>query len=59
MTIDDWYTWAATDAEQRGPAGLRPLVDALRTAVRELREADWNDAVADAPAPAASETPHR
>jgi hypothetical protein len=47
MTIDDWYTWAATDADRRGPAGLRPLVDALLAATRELREADWNEDAAD------------
>ena len=49
MTIESWYEWAAADAEQRGPAGLRPLVDTLRGAIRELREADWNDDAADPP----------
>jgi len=49
MTIESWYEWAAADAEQRGPAGLRPLVDALRNAIRDLREADWNDDAADPP----------
>jgi hypothetical protein len=49
MTIESWYAWAAADAEQRGPAGLRPLVDGLRHAIRELREADWNDDAADPP----------
>jgi hypothetical protein len=59
MTIQSWYEWAAADAEQRGPAGLRPLVDVMRHAIRELREADWNDDAADAPPPATPETPHR
>ena len=49
MTIESWYEWAAADAEQRGPAGLRPLVDTMRNALRELREADWNDDAADPP----------
>jgi hypothetical protein len=56
MTIDDWYTWAAADAAQRGLPGLTPLLDALRAFTRELREADWNDDAAarpgvDRPAP--------
>jgi hypothetical protein len=59
MTIESWYEWAAADAEQRGPAGLRPLVDTLRGAIRELREADWNDDAADAAAAPAPETPNR
>jgi hypothetical protein len=43
MKIDDWFTWAAEDADRRGLPALRPLLDGLRTATRELREADWND----------------
>jgi hypothetical protein len=58
MTIDDWYTWAASDADRRGLATLKPLLDGLRTATRELRDADWNDDAADPP-PASSETPQR
>jgi hypothetical protein len=54
MTIDDWFTWAAADAERRGLPALIPLLDGLRKATRELRDADWNDdagaaSVADAP----------
>jgi hypothetical protein len=43
MTIDDWFTWAATDAEQRELPALKPLLEGLRHATRELREADWNE----------------
>ncbi len=42
MTIDEWYTWAVADAERRGLPSLKPLLEGLRTATRELREADWN-----------------
>ena len=56
MTIDDWYTWATADAEARGLPALKPLLDALRTATRELRDGDWNDDAA-GPQEPASETP--
>ncbi len=42
MTIDDWFTWATADAERRGLSSLTRMLDSLRTAVSELREADWN-----------------
>jgi hypothetical protein len=47
MTIDDWFTWAAADAEQRGLPALKPLLEGLRNATRELREADWNEDAAE------------
>jgi hypothetical protein len=43
MTIEDWFTWATADAEQRGLPALTPLLEGLRNATRELREADWNE----------------
>jgi hypothetical protein len=43
MTIDDWFTWAAADAERRELPTLKPLLEGLRNATRELREADWNE----------------
>jgi hypothetical protein len=43
MTIDDWFTWATADATQRKVPGLKPLLEGLRGATRELRAADWND----------------
>jgi hypothetical protein len=46
MTVDDWFTWAAADAERRGLASLKPLLEGLRHATRELREADWNETAA-------------
>jgi len=54
MTIDDWFTWAAADAERRALPALKPLLEGLRHATRELREADWNEDAADADAPAAA-----
>ncbi len=42
MTLDEWYAWAVADAERRGLPSLKPLLEGLRTATRELREADWN-----------------
>ncbi len=47
MTIDDWFTWAAADADQRGLSSLRPLLEGLRAAMRELRDADWNEDATD------------
>jgi hypothetical protein len=56
MTIDDWFTWAAADADARHLPALKPLLEALRQATRELRAADWNDDAsgADTPAPETS-----
>jgi hypothetical protein len=53
MTLDDWFNWAVADAGQRGLPALKPLLDGLRRATRELREADWND---DASAPDRAQT---
>jgi hypothetical protein len=49
MTIDDWFTWATADAERRELPALKPLLEGLRNATHELREADWNDDATDAP----------
>jgi hypothetical protein len=46
-TIDDWFTWATADADQRGLSSLKPLLESLRTAMRELRAADWNEDATD------------
>lgn len=43
MTLDDYYDWACKDAERRGLPALKPVLDALRTGARQLRDADWND----------------
>jgi hypothetical protein len=56
MTIKTWLDNAIQDAERRGLAPLRPMLEALARATSALRTADWNfDATgqldADAPAP--------
>jgi hypothetical protein len=43
MTLDDWYDWAALDAERRDLPALKPLLDAQRAATRHVRAGDWND----------------
>lgn len=43
MTLDDWYDAAREDAERRGLPDMKPVIDALQQATRQLREADWND----------------
>jgi hypothetical protein len=42
MTIDAWLEAAVADAERRGLAELKPLLDALARATRALRRADFN-----------------
>jgi hypothetical protein len=43
MTLDDWYTAAREDVDRRGLPDMKPLIDALQQATRQLRDADWND----------------
>lgn len=40
MTIDDWLKMAIADAERRGLADLRPILEGLARATRALRDAD-------------------
>ena len=42
MTIKIWLDNAAHDAERRGLAALRPLLESLAQATSALRTADWN-----------------
>ena len=42
MTIKVWLDTAVQDAERRGLAALRPLLEALAQATSALRTADWN-----------------
>jgi hypothetical protein len=53
MTIDDWFTSAAKDATRRKLAALKPLLEGLHAATRDLRDADWNDDAAAPEKPAA------
>jgi hypothetical protein len=43
MTIDAWLASAIADAERRGLAGLKSLLETLARATRALRAADFND----------------
>ena len=48
MTVKIWLENAINDAERRGLAGLRPLLEALARSTSALRSADWNfDATGD------------
>ena len=42
MTIKIWLENAINDAERRGLAGMRPLLEALARSTSALRTADWN-----------------
>lgn len=41
MTVEAWVKAAIADAERRGLAELRPLLETLAAATRALRAADW------------------
>ena len=60
MTIEDWLAGACADADRRGLADLKPLLESLAEATRALRGAGWDDAgrrpAGQAP-PAAPEAP--
>jgi len=43
MTIESWLQAAITDAEKRGLAELKPLLEGLARSTRTLRDADFND----------------
>ena len=54
MTIKTWLDNAIQDAERRGLASLRPILEALARSTSALRTADWNhDASGDSDLPAA------
>jgi len=42
MTIKTWLDTAIQDAERRGLASLRPMLETLARATSALRTADWN-----------------
>lgn len=43
MTIRTWLDASVQDAERRGLAKLKPLLETLARATSALRSADWND----------------
>jgi hypothetical protein len=42
MTIRTWLDLSVQDAERRGQAALKPLLEALARSTQALRDADWN-----------------
>jgi hypothetical protein len=57
MTIEDWLACACADADRRGLADLKPLLETLAESTRALREASWDDAGRQAADQGAPETP--
>jgi hypothetical protein len=52
MTIKAWLDAATQDADRRGLAPLKPLLETLARATAALRTADWNsDATGEFDAP--------
>jgi len=47
MTIDAWLEQALQDAERRDLPALKPLLEALARSMSAMRDADWNDDVAE------------
>jgi uncharacterized membrane protein YgcG len=45
VAVDRWLRAAVEDAERRGLAELKPLLEGLAEATVTLRAADWNDAM--------------
>jgi hypothetical protein len=55
MTIDDWLAAACADADRRGLADLKPLLESLAKSTKALRSAVWEDA--GRPAPTCADAP--
>lgn len=43
--VEAWLDAAVADAERRGLPALKPLLEGLAQATRQLRAAEWNDYV--------------
>ncbi len=43
MDVDNWLAAAQQDAERRNLPELKPILQGLATATRQLRAAPWND----------------
>ena len=43
MTIKTWLDNAIQEAERRGLAALRPMLETLARSTAALRAAEWND----------------
>ncbi len=57
MTIDAWLQAATADAERRGLAELKPVLETLARAIGTLRAADFNDDASGAEPPVRSRQP--
>ena len=49
MTIDTWLQAAIADAERRGLADLKPILETLAKATTALRAADFNQSAVEKP----------
>jgi hypothetical protein len=49
MTVETWLRAAIADAERRGLPELKPVLEALASAMRALRAADWNERASEPP----------
>lgn len=43
MTVDAWLVAVLAEAERAGLPELKPLLETLARATRQLRRADWNE----------------
>ena len=57
MNIEDWLANACADAERRGLADLKPLLESLAESTKSLRGAGWDDAGCPPAGQAAEATP--
>jgi len=57
MTVEDWLAAACADADRRGLADLRPLLESLAKSTKALRSAGWDDAGRPSTAPASADAP--
>jgi hypothetical protein len=39
--LDRWRAWAIADAEDRGIAGIAPVIEGLAASLARLRAVDW------------------
>lgn len=56
MTIEDWLAGACADADRRGLADLKPLLESLADATRALRTAGWEETSGAPAAPRPADT---
>ncbi len=48
VSVNAWLARSAADADERGLAEIKPLLEGLARALAALRSADWNDDAAGA-----------